>query len=161
MESADPALVRAHKDGSAKPDESDLRFDMREGPDSMWNSAVIDILVKKVQKAHKKSRYVIPERSRAYFLDLVQDKFKRARRSWKRGQAQLTEADVLETPEEVEARLVADKTRRLMNVRTRERRVQVSELSFAKAVIEFPVEVPTPIEHGGGNYRLQRTRGGL
>jgi hypothetical protein len=124
INSADPELVDA---GMTGPDKSHLLFDMRQGPDSAWNNEVINILAKGVEKARAAYHCKTPPRSHAYLLDLVRDKYKRVRASWKRGQPQKTEADVAETPQEVEARLIVDKNHRLATARKRERRVQVNE----------------------------------
>lgn len=87
---------------------------------------MVDILAKKIEKARSRSSYKIPERSSAYIVDLVEEKYKRIRGFWKRGQPQRIDLDVLETPQQVEARLVESKTRRLVKARTRERRIHVS-----------------------------------
>lgn len=87
---------------------------------------MIDILAKKIEKARGRSRYKIPERSPAYIVDLVEEKYKRIRGFWKRGQPQHVDPDVLETPQQVEARLVESKAYRLTKARTRERRIHVS-----------------------------------
>lgn len=125
-QSADPALVRAFKEGLVNLDQEDLHFDMREGPDSDWNGAVMDILVRKLEKASKTSGYKLPSRSKAYYLDLVRDRYKRARAAWRRAQPRTTDMDVLESPKEVESRLVASKDHQLATARSRERRVAVS-----------------------------------
>ena|ERR1700722_11265798 len=131
-ETADPALVRAHKEGLAEPDPNDLHFDMKAGPDSEWNTAVLDILLKTMKKMEKKSTLRYPHRSDAYFLDLVRDKYKRARSSWKRAQPKQTDMDIEETPAQVEDRLVTSKESQLKLARTRERRVAVSGRQLLK-----------------------------
>jgi hypothetical protein len=123
--SADPALVLAHSQGQAAPDPKDLHFDMKAGPNSAWNSVVIDILVSKLEKRRGKAVYNIPQRSREYLEDLVRDRYNRVRSSWKRGQPKLTDAGVRETPEQVENRLLTRKDQQCLAARTRERRVLV------------------------------------
>ena len=131
-ESADGALVRAHAEGSPPPDTKDLRFDMTAGPESPWNSSVLEFLALETQKEQMKSRHDLPDRPYEYFLDLVRDKYKRARVSWKRAQPKVNDRDALENPEEVEARLLSSKDRQRAIARIRERRANVSETLYHK-----------------------------
>lgn len=123
---ADPGLVDAHSKGQLELDEAVLCFDMTQGHTSQWNAAVLDILVKRLMTACEESRYKLPERPLEYFEDIVRERFKRARQSWKRGKARLTAMDTLETPEEVEIRILTSKDVQLAKARKRERRVAVS-----------------------------------
>ena len=124
-ESVDPALVGTYESGGAGPDKHNLRFDMASGPKSQWNRAVLMILMKKLKKACKESRLRVPDRSEAYYLDILTDRYKRARSAWRRAQLKVTEADALETPAEVEERLLKSKEIQLRQARTRERRAAV------------------------------------
>ena len=126
-ESADKDLVRQHEEGLAKLDKNNLHFDMTQGPDSLWNAAVIDILVKKLMKAHGKSREYLPEQPEEYFLDMVRGRYSRARNSWRRAQPWLNDDERRETAEEVETRLLSVKEKEKSTSRMKERRVKVSE----------------------------------
>ena len=128
-ESVDPTLVKAYESGGAGPDKRNLRFDMTSGPKHQWNRAVLMILMKKLKKACKESRLRVPERSEAYYLDILSDRYKRARVAWKRAQPKLTDGDTLETPAEVEERLLKGKETQLRQARTKERRVAVRVFS--------------------------------
>lgn len=123
---ADPELVNAHSKGQLELDEATLCFDMTQGHTSQWNAAVLDVLVKRLMTACRESKYKLPKRPLEYFEDIVRDRFKRARSSWKRGQARLTAMDTWETPEEVEIRILASKDVQLARARKRERRVAAS-----------------------------------
>lgn len=117
--------MAAHKAGLAAPDKANLHFDMKHGPNSEWNQAVIDILVCKVKKIHRHSKYKRVVRTQGYLEDLVSEKYKRVRGLWRAGQPRKNDMDVPETPEELESRMLRDKERQLTNHRTRERRVAV------------------------------------
>lgn len=127
---ANPGLVSAHSEGKFELDEKALCFDMTQGHASRWNAAVLDILVKRLTRACQKSKYKLPKRPPEYFEDITRERFKRARNSWKRGKARLTDGEILETPEEVETRILASKDVQLARARKRERRVAVSGESF-------------------------------
>jgi hypothetical protein len=104
-------------------DMENLRLDMNKGANNEWNEAVLHILVKRVEKAHQHAR--LPERSREYFEDLVRDKFERARTYWRKGRRRITADCVLETPDEVAARIESTKDRELAGARDRERKAAV------------------------------------
>jgi len=98
---------------------------MKAGPGSEWNRAVLLILMKKMKKACQKSGLRVPERSEAYYLDLLEQRFKRVRSVWKQAQPKRKEDDELESPSDVERRLVIAKQTGLKIARTRERRGNV------------------------------------
>jgi hypothetical protein len=121
-ESADPELLNRFAEGLAKPDKDELRFDMTEGPDSQWNNVVIRILTRRLQEAAGDR---LPSRPREYYLDLVREKFKRARNAWKRAQPKVSLDGQNETPDDVAARVSEHKQRQWTFARERERRVNV------------------------------------
>jgi hypothetical protein len=125
--SADPDLVQAHEHGEAQPDEDDLEFDFTKGPDSPWNSVVLDILAQKIKIARHESAVRYAKCPREYWLDMVREKYIHARSTWKRGQPRLTSEDVPETPDEVESRLLTSKGSQLQKARNSEWRTMVSE----------------------------------
>jgi hypothetical protein len=125
-ESVEPDLICAHKEGLAKPDKEQLRLDFTQGPESPWNSEVLEMLVESMKWIQGKSNGSIPERSNAYYLQLARDKFARARSAWARGQQQSTGAGEVEAAKDVEACLITENFVRLKKARARQRRVTVS-----------------------------------
>lgn len=149
---ADPGLVTTHSKGQLELDENALCFDMTQGHMSPWNAAVLEILVKRLKRACRQSKYKLPERPLEYFEDIIRERFKRARNSWKRGMARLTDGDILETPEEVEARILASKDAQLAKARKRERRVAVSPAILYVDLADIFAETPPTPRHGEGNH---------
>jgi hypothetical protein len=106
-QSVDPTLVEAHAKGQTLPNKKDLHFDMTKGPDSLWNGAVIEIIVKRMEKARKRQH--LPPRTHEYFIDLASDKYNRIRAVWRHTQPKLNNDGMQETPEEVENHLSSNK----------------------------------------------------
>jgi hypothetical protein len=99
-------LVRDHKNGDGPgPDADDLHWDMREGPESVWNDEVIQILLTRLRERKDGSR--LPEQSDRYFQDILAEKYRQVRVIWNRAQPKKTDMGVYETPEDVERRLLA------------------------------------------------------
>jgi hypothetical protein len=126
-ESVDPSVVRSFETcGYPKPDEDNLLFDFRHGHDSMWNDAVVNILVRKLQESCRPP--IFPPKPESYLADLVQDRYRRVRAAWRHGLPRTTDEGILETPDALEDRLVRGKDHQLKTARRRERRTAVSEL---------------------------------
>ena len=70
-----PEHVRGSKVTGSGPDPDDLHFDMREGPDSLWNSKVIDILLNQLHQAREQDEWNLLERSDWYLQALIQQKY--------------------------------------------------------------------------------------
>ena len=65
-ETALPERVHDHKVTGSGPDPDDLHFNMREGPNSLWNSKVIDILLSQLHQAREQDEWNLPERYNWY-----------------------------------------------------------------------------------------------
>lgn len=121
----DARTLQAFNDGREEPDPDHLCFDLRKGVDSPWNDCVLRILVDEIKVARKASKYKIPKRSDAYLLDMVQERYLRARTSWKETVPRYTIDNKMETPGEVESRVLTEKEKKEKSARCRERRVAV------------------------------------
>jgi hypothetical protein len=125
-ETAAPALVLDHKLGKAGPDPEKLQFDMRHGSDTPWNRTVMDILLVKLKAAREDEQWSLPEMTDAYFMNLLEERYRRARNAWMDAQPKKTEMGVDETFDNVEQRLLNKKEGYLKKVRTNRRRETVS-----------------------------------
>jgi hypothetical protein len=120
-ETADPDDVEAFEvHGHPEPDVNNLLFDFRNGAQSTWNNAVVDILVALIAQ---RSIVVKPE---SYLVELVVERYRRVRTSWLHGQPRTMAQGVSETPAAMEDRLVRAKDVQLKIARRRERRKKVS-----------------------------------
>ena len=126
-ETASPARVKDHKDADGtSPNPDDLHWDMRMGPDSLWNAEVINILFMKLEDKIDKDKLHLPLRSKGYLLELIEEKYRRVNAVWKRAQPKKTEMNLYETPQDVEQRVLARKAIELKMARTNGRRRAVS-----------------------------------
>jgi hypothetical protein len=93
------------------PDANDLRIDMRSSISTAWNQEVVNYLLDAVlEKVDKEEKWdFLPERSDAYFAELIEDKMKRAKTNWMNAQQKFNEDGEKETIEEVEERMVTTK----------------------------------------------------
>lgn len=93
------------------PDADDLRIDMRSPISTAWNQEVVNCLLEAVlEKVDKEDKWdFLPERSDAYFAEIIEDKMKRAKTNWLNAQQKFNEEGEKETIEEVEERMVTTK----------------------------------------------------
>jgi hypothetical protein len=84
------------------PDPDDLHFDMANGPDSVWNKAVLERLLEKLREENDNE---FPQRSDAYWINILGDRFTNLRPPWNKGQRRMKPSGELETPEELEERV--------------------------------------------------------
>ena len=118
-ETASPARVKDHKDADgAGPNPDDLHWDMRTGPDSLWNAEVIDILFMKLEDKIDKDKPHLPSQSKGYLLELLEEKYRWVNAVWKRAQPKKTEKNLDETPQDVEQRVLNRKAIELKMART-------------------------------------------
>jgi len=110
------------------PNVEDLRIDMRGKINSVWNQAVIEILLAEVKKEDFEG---LPDRSDAYLADKIEGKLERVRTVWRTAQPRVTETGDLETIEEVERRMVDAKETREKVVRANTRRKSVHIFGFS------------------------------
>jgi hypothetical protein len=87
------------------PNCDDLHLDLRHGPESTWNSEIIEILLEKLTKKQADERWCLPKVSERYLADLLRSKFKRAKGFWMAAQPRIGANGERETPVEAEARL--------------------------------------------------------
>jgi hypothetical protein len=109
------------------PDADDLRIDMRSPISTAWNQEVVNYLLGAVlEKVDKEDKWgFLPERSDAYFAELIEDKMKRAKTNWLNAQQKFNEDGEKETIEEVEERMVTTKEEKGKIARTSTRRQSV------------------------------------
>lgn len=131
-----PDVVRDHNDADGPgPNPDDLHFDMRYGPESTWNTGVIDILLDKLRIRKIEEGWLLPERSDDYFKYLLKEKYKRVRVAWKAAQPRKTAMDIDESPGEVETRMLEKKETNLKYQRTKRRREAVSANPFSREIV--------------------------
>ncbi|KAG2360889.1 hypothetical protein BDR07DRAFT_1486450 [Suillus spraguei] len=109
-----------YEDGPG-PDPRNPTFDLQNGYKSPWNSRIIDSLLEELQKRGGDESWPF-RRSEMYFRDILQHRFKRLRTIWTAAQPKVTAKGALETPAEVEERLIAKKDETLKSTRQTTRR---------------------------------------
>ncbi|KAI6031058.1 hypothetical protein BKA83DRAFT_4045117, partial [Pisolithus microcarpus] len=120
--SADSDDVRSYQyEDSPGPDLVSPLFDLRHNAKSPWNSAIIDTLTQNLQGKCAEENWPTP-RSDAYLREMIVDRYKRLRVTWKNAQPQLTDMGTLETPAETEARLLKQREQVLRETRQTTRR---------------------------------------
>ena len=92
------------------PDPDNLTFDLRHSYNSPWNAAVIELLLRAFQKTAKEKQWPV-QKPDNYVRELLKNRYKKLRTAWLKGQPRLTRNGALETPEEVEARLISEMSR--------------------------------------------------
>ena len=120
--------LKEFKDGGPGPNPEDLRLDMKGPKSSNWNKRVAEILLEDLlgRKAAEKNWSALPDRTEAYFLDLIEDKIQRVKIHWRSAQIKLKETGEVECPEEVESRMICAKKERAKKSRVATRRRMVS-----------------------------------
>ncbi|KAG1871694.1 hypothetical protein F4604DRAFT_1525100, partial [Suillus subluteus] len=102
-------------------------FDLKNGSKSPWNSRIIDSLIEELQKRVVEDSWPI-QRSEAYFREILQHRYKRLRTIWTTAQPKTTAKGTLETPAEVEERMIAKKDETLKSThQTTHRKNQTSD----------------------------------
>ncbi|KAJ3504448.1 hypothetical protein NLJ89_g7923 [Agrocybe chaxingu] len=110
--------------GGPGPNVQDLRINMRGKISSKWNENVMDILLDKVLERLKGEAYnSLPERSTAYFREIIHEKLERARSTWKSGQPKVKPNGEVESIREVENRVLDARTKKEKAGRAYTRRV--------------------------------------
>jgi hypothetical protein len=112
-----------YEDGPG-PDLKNLTFDLKNGSKTPWNSKIIDVLLEEIQKRCDEEKWPF-QRSEAYFREILQDRYKRLRTIWTAAQPKVTAKGILETPVEVEKRLITKKDETLKATRQTTRRRNV------------------------------------
>jgi hypothetical protein len=122
------AFVHGIGDG---PDPDDLRFDMDGEYNNAWNMTVIKVLVNtfEVVRARSAPHKQIPARPESYLTNLLLEKFKRCKTYWKDGRPHITAGGTIETPQQLQQRLLVnyDASRKIQRHNTR--RIKVCDRS--------------------------------
>lgn len=100
----DDVYAFENEDG-ASPDPDNLQFDLSRNHTSLWNTEVLETLLRQLQVRCKDEKWPI-ERSDNYIREILHDRYKRLRTTWLRAQPKLIRDGVTETPAEVEARMM-------------------------------------------------------
>ncbi|KAF8221025.1 hypothetical protein L208DRAFT_1330472, partial [Tricholoma matsutake] len=100
------AYERGHREG---PDEENLQLDMRGKKPSRWNERVGQILLDKLLLTKADGWADLPERSKAYFLNMITEKVDRARGYWRKAQPKIKDDGEVETLQEVEDQMIVSK----------------------------------------------------
>jgi hypothetical protein len=110
------------------PDPDDLHIDMNGPLTNGWNQHIISILVRKFKERRKtlSPRLRTARRPDAYIEKLITEKLQRCRSHWKAARPQRCDDGQWEGPEDLEARLVANKDEVLHRQRHLTRRINVS-----------------------------------
>jgi hypothetical protein len=93
-----------YEDGPG-PDLRNPAFDLQGGAKTAWNSKIIDLLLAEIQTRCNEERWPF-QRSEAYFREILHDRYKRLRTIWTAAQPKVTAKGTLETPLEVERRMI-------------------------------------------------------
>ncbi|KAF8226419.1 hypothetical protein L208DRAFT_1301931, partial [Tricholoma matsutake] len=91
------AYERGHGEG---PDEENLQLDMRDKKPSRWNERVGQILLDKLLLTKSDGWADLPERSEAYFLNMITEKVDHARGYWRKAQLKIKDDSKVETLQE-------------------------------------------------------------
>ncbi|KAG6372843.1 hypothetical protein JVT61DRAFT_7270 [Boletus reticuloceps] len=139
---ADPRDVYAYEfEDGLGPDVDRPSFDLLHGPTSTWNKAVIEILLHEFQAVCQSQGWPFC-RSNNYIRVLIIEHYKRLRTVWRKAQPKLTEKGVLETPSEMEDRLIAERNAVLKASRqtTRRRNTCIRRVVVLEHLVELKTE---------------------
>ena len=136
-------VINGYCDGEGDgPNPDDLRIDFNGNKDSHWNVGVQEILLDKLLERRDEDDWRLPDRPNEYFEDMIASRLKALTRVWKKSQPALKRDGQLETPEEVESRVVEERSRQNKKQRPFTRRTHVSASAsctkyFVDAVLDF------------------------
>ncbi|KAF8584561.1 hypothetical protein K439DRAFT_1616648 [Ramaria rubella] len=117
-ESAPAEQGLAHKAGKIQPNHDDLHFDMWHGPETPWNSVVLNILLQKLMAEEEKAHWDLPDRSAAYYSTLLEERYIRAKTAWRDGRPKRTDTGEEETSEDIATHLIDKRENYLKATRT-------------------------------------------
>ncbi|KAG2744761.1 hypothetical protein P692DRAFT_20877833 [Suillus brevipes Sb2] len=118
--SHDDVYAYEYEDGPG-PNCNRLAFDLKGGPKSPWNDKVVGLLLEELHRRVNQESWPF-RRSEAYFKEVLQERYKRLRTVWIAAQPKVTAKGGLETPAEVEQRLIMKKDESLKVTRQTTRR---------------------------------------
>ncbi|KAI5990697.1 hypothetical protein EDC04DRAFT_2911880 [Pisolithus marmoratus] len=97
-----------HEDGPT-PDENTIAFDLSQNYASPWNAFLLELLLQELQSRCREENWPI-KKSDNYIREILRDRYKRLRTIWRNAQPKVAATGHLETPGEVEARLINERT---------------------------------------------------
>ena len=112
------------EDGGPGPDLADLHFDTTRGLTSKWNQKAFELIRIDFCARNRKDRN-FPSRPNRYFIDLIQNRFKRLWNKWKRAQARVNSDGDVEDDDALELRMVESKVIDLKTSHLTTRRLEV------------------------------------
>ncbi|KAF8582889.1 hypothetical protein K439DRAFT_1617929 [Ramaria rubella] len=117
-ESAPAEQVLAHEAGKIQPNPDDLHFDMWHGPETPWNSIVLNILLQKLMAEKEKAHWDLPDRSAAYDSTLLEERYIQAKTAWRDGQPKRTDTGEEEISEDIATCVINKRENYLKAMRT-------------------------------------------
>ncbi|KAI6041830.1 hypothetical protein EDC04DRAFT_2978830 [Pisolithus marmoratus] len=97
-----------HEDGPT-PDENTIAFDLSQNYASPWNAFLLELLLQELQSCCREENWPI-KKSDNYIREILRDRYKRLCTIWRNAQPKVAATGHLETPGEVEARLINERT---------------------------------------------------
>ncbi|KIJ59115.1 hypothetical protein HYDPIDRAFT_33511 [Hydnomerulius pinastri MD-312] len=106
---ADDVHAFEYEDG-AGPDVNALSFDLTHSYTSLWNSHILELLLRELQQRSEEDKWPAKKPDN-YIREILKNRYRRLRTTWLKAQPKLTVNGVLETPAEVEKRLLREMMR--------------------------------------------------
>ncbi|KAI5986290.1 hypothetical protein EDC04DRAFT_2999462 [Pisolithus marmoratus] len=97
-----------HEDGPT-PNENTIAFDLSQNYASPWNAFLLELLLQELQSRCREENWPI-KKSDNYIREILRDRYKRLCTIWRNAQPKVAATGHLETPGEVEARLINERT---------------------------------------------------
>ncbi|KAG1786741.1 uncharacterized protein HD556DRAFT_1209626, partial [Suillus plorans] len=133
---------------SPGPNCKDLAFDLRCRSKSPWNDKVIGLLLEELQRRGDIESWPF-QRSEAYFMEILQARYKRLHTIWTAAQPKVTAMGGVETPAEVEQRLITKKDETLKATRQTTRWKNMDENEEDVAAWQWLQRVVGTLGEGG------------
>ena len=111
------------------PDPIDLQWDFTSPVSSLWNQAVIEILLDKLHALCAEEKWTTKPRSDEYWKEAIKQKFNQIKVIWTKGRPERLKTGILETPTQVVARLMHTKMDDLKDTWKDTQRVAMSRFS--------------------------------
>ncbi|KAI6007805.1 hypothetical protein EDC04DRAFT_2907639 [Pisolithus marmoratus] len=91
------------------PNPINLQWDFTSPVSSLWNQAVVEILLDKLHALCTEEKWTTKPRSDEYWKEVIKQKFSQIKVIWTKGRPKRLETGILETPAQVAARLMHTK----------------------------------------------------
>ncbi|KAI6027160.1 hypothetical protein EDC04DRAFT_2605921 [Pisolithus marmoratus] len=109
-ESPSHEVVMSFTEGNSPgPDPINLQWDFTSPVSSLWNQAVIEILLDKLHALCTEEKWTTKPRSDKYWKEAIKQKFNQIKVIWTKGRPKRLKTGILETPAQVVARLMHTK----------------------------------------------------